>query len=127
MNNDEYIRKFAGKDNPFKVPEGYFDNLALRVMSNLPAEDVSVRKEEVKRARRLTFPIKLLAAACVCAAIFGVAVYIANLSSDEGLHHAQSGTKAKVSRMVSSDVYLDEVVDYTMMDNTDIYTYLASE
>ena len=35
-NEEKYIREKAGRENPFRVPEGYFEQLTERVMSQLP-------------------------------------------------------------------------------------------
>ena len=45
-NNEDYIKKMVGKENPFRVPEGYFDQLAQQVMQALPDES----KEETHQA-----------------------------------------------------------------------------
>ena len=41
MEREEYIRSRAGKENPFRVPEGYFEGLASQVMANLPDRDAA--------------------------------------------------------------------------------------
>jgi hypothetical protein len=38
MNEEQYLINKAGKENPFRVPEGYFDSLASQVMSRVDAE-----------------------------------------------------------------------------------------
>jgi hypothetical protein len=38
MNEEMYIQEKVGKQNPFRVPEGYFDNLTAQVMQNLPEQ-----------------------------------------------------------------------------------------
>ena len=35
---EDYIRQQAGKKDPFKVPEGYFDHLTENIMSRLPEQ-----------------------------------------------------------------------------------------
>ena len=37
MNEEQYLINKAGKENPFRVPEGYFDSLASQVMSSVDA------------------------------------------------------------------------------------------
>ena len=36
---DKEIQERFGKENPFRVPEGYFDQLTERVMSQLPERE----------------------------------------------------------------------------------------
>ena len=38
MNEEQYLIEKVGKENPFRVPEGYFDTLASQVMSRIDAE-----------------------------------------------------------------------------------------
>ncbi len=38
MNEEQYLIEKVGKQNPFRVPEGYFDTLASQVMSKIDAE-----------------------------------------------------------------------------------------
>jgi hypothetical protein len=40
MSNKENPRKETGNKNPFKVPEGYFDRLSDRLLSQLPERTV---------------------------------------------------------------------------------------
>lgn len=43
--NDElYLKQKVGNRNPFRVPEGYFEQLTEQVMNNLP--EVEVAKQE---------------------------------------------------------------------------------
>ena len=35
-NEEKYMNEGLLRENPFRVPEGYFDNLTDRVMSQLP-------------------------------------------------------------------------------------------
>ena len=45
-------------ENPFSVPEGYFDNLAQRMIDNLPAHEVRmIPTEEKKKSRNRLFRI----------------------------------------------------------------------
>ncbi len=120
---ERYLRSRVGKQNPFRVPEGYFDSFAARMTENLPEQDgktaavVSLRRPRVVR-------MVLYAAACLCIAVLGSVVYWSKLS----LQSTESGTAQVVTHTVAStDVYVDAVADYTMMDNSDIYAYLSEE
>lgn len=117
MNDEEYIKERIGKENPFRVPDGYFDGLASTVMARLPDEQRKAIIAELPRK----WGVKhfLYVAACVCAAVFGVAVYTTTFTDNTEPKQAQN--------TVSHDSYMEDVADYTMMDNTDIYVYLASE
>ena len=38
MEEEKYIEEKVGKRNPFRVPEGYFDNLTAQIMESLPEQ-----------------------------------------------------------------------------------------
>lgn len=122
FNEERYIRDRFGSGNNFRVPEGYFDGFAARLRDKLPeqeAREIPVARPWLARLRPL-----LCAAACLCLAIFGAAVYFAQTdSSDE----AQGSVAVASTQTQYGDTYEDEVLDYAMLDNSDIYAYLAGD
>lgn len=125
MKEEGYIRDKAGSRNPFRVPDGYFDSLASQVMDKLPErEPVSV---PLHRSRlRILRPL-FYAAACVCVAVFCLAVYF-----KAGTPTAESGddsslTASQYQNYIPVSTYEDDIIDCAMMDNTDIYAYLSGE
>lgn len=113
MNEEKMLREKLGNRNPFTVPEGYFDHLADRVMQQIPAE----RKPAVVRSIRPW----LYAAACV-AILFVSVIFVTNKSSEQP--QQQTAVNLTTAETVS-DNYLDDMADYAMMDNEEIYLYLA--
>lgn len=129
MESDEkYIESRFGRKNPFKVPDGYsfkvpdgcFDNLAK------PAVDMAVPKVSLwQRCRRY------VAAACVAVAVAGVAAYaglaggVAEGNGLRNVHVAASGSEHHVVSQPQTGV-TDAEMDYTMLDNEDIYSLVAS-
>ena len=119
-NEEKYLNSKMGKDNPFRVPEGYFDNFAAQLMEKLPAaqmESVFQRPAMIRRLRSF-----LYAAAFLLLAVMSVTLFY---------QHAQQGQEAEqlalTDEAVSTDAYFDEATDYAMLDNYDIYACLASE
>lgn len=126
MTNKEerYLKSRIGKQNPFRVPEGYFDSFAERMMENLPEQEArTVVMSRPHRSRVLR--TVLYAAACLCLAVLGTVIYWHKLS----MQNVDSGsTTVAVHTTTNADAaYVDAVADYTMMDNTDIYAYLSEE
>ena len=114
MNEETYISNKIGRDNPFTVPEGYFDSLTERVMQQLPRQQ--------KRARVFALRRWLYAAACVaCLFVVGTVVYN-SLDSDR-----QQPLLSETVESPASDDYLDEAADYAMIDNHDIYLCLMND
>lgn len=90
------------KDNPFRTPEGYFDTLTDRVMAGLPRQ---------QQPQRRLWPYA--AAACLAAALcIGGYIYTARTA------------EAPATALESS--YIDEALDYALVDNNEIATYLTS-
>jgi len=115
MNEEDYIRNKMG-NNPFRVPEGYFEHLTPRIMSQLPGQPVQQKPALVKRLRPL-----LYAAACICVAVFSVAIYFNHKDVDQPLASTQQ------QDTYYNDTYIDEVADYAMLDNEEIYYSLLAD
>ncbi|MCQ2237751.1 MAG: hypothetical protein MJZ73_00760 [Bacteroidaceae bacterium] len=97
------------KKDCFKVPEGYFETLTSRVMSNLPEKKDTTIKPWSKKYH---------------AFFYAAAVFIGIIICSASLYHFSSSTG--MSDMALEDsIYMDEMVDYTMMDYLTIHQYLT--
>lgn len=118
-NEEKYIRAHIGTENPFRVPEGYFESLVPSLMEQLPATgDEPVKERKAPLIYRLR-PI-LYAAACMLVAVFGVWAFL----------HDDAAGEMEVRQMTAqmgSDTYIEDVADYVMADNIDIYACLMNE
>lgn len=126
MMEEKYLIEKVGKENPFKVPEGYFDTLSSQIMAKVDAEGVAprdIKAGKEKRAKVVWLRPVLYAAASVCALFISVVAYQS---------HSDKGTAAPTQTVVANnqmlmDDYFDEAADYVMLDNQDIYAYLSSD
>ncbi len=111
MNEEKYIEERVGKRNPFRVPDGYFDQFPEQLMNSLP-------KRQPKAKLIWLRPI-FYAAAGICALMICTGVYFA--LSEEPKHEATLVTTPQ------QEVYdeFDEAADYMMLDNHDIYALLS--
>lgn len=117
MNEEKYIEEKVGKRNPFLVPEGYFDTFASQLMSQ-----IAEKPERQPRAKSVWLRKPLYyAAACVCALFLSGSAWLFFSKSDVP---AQQPVQM-ASQQESGDVDFDEAADYMMLDNQDIYNYLA--
>ena len=107
--DDKKLRK-----NPFRTPDGYFQNAGQRLMDALP--DNAVVTPVRCKTRILPLRPVLAVAASVCLAVFGAVVYTHYYNIDNG---GDSGN-IQVSQYSS-----DDASDYILMDNSDIYNYIA--
>ena len=103
----------VGKRNPFIVPDGYFDHLAEQVMAALP--------EQKPKAKSLWLRPVFYVAASVCILFICAGVWLA--LPDQ---HQQVITPVTAQQDPVDDSF-DEAVDYMMLDNHDIYAYLADD
>ena len=117
---DEILDRPYRDNGAYRVPEGYFSTLNKRIIDALP-EDKPQRK-----GIRITFlpRMKYAAAACISVAIMGAGAL--------ALHLINPGNKAepamaKAQQEEITEEYVKEFMDYAMVDNNDVYLYLAEQ
>ncbi len=111
-NEEKYIKERLGQDNPFRVPDGYFNSLTDRVMNQLP--------ERQQKSRSVHLRAWLYTAACVAVlAVMGVSFLFHHIESE------QQKLTVTTETTNTDNTYIDDVVDYAMIDNAEIYACLA--
>lgn len=115
---DIKIRNQFGAENHFQVPEGYFDNLAASVMQHIPDDQAKIIKMQTPAWRRHIVAISA-AAASVAAAVCLVFVLESNPA------HSPSHLAAQHTTMQQDNSNIDAMVNYTMLDNDDMYAYMS--
>lgn len=115
-NEEKYLRERVGQKNPFRTPEGYFDQFTANVMAQLPERTLKVEPQQPV-AKKVAMPIRhwFYAAACVAALLVTAFSF--------HFHEVDKGQP----QVVVSESYIDEAADYAMLDNMDIYQLLAEE
>lgn len=117
MEEEIRLRQRYGTEMPFKVPEGYFESITKRTMAALPEQEV----------KAVTIPLwkrwssMVAVAAAVCGVLFGVVVWM-NRSMTVS---ADSSEALSANSVSASDGQIDEMADYLMLDDDDIYSYIA--
>lgn len=110
MKNEElYVKSRIGDRNPFRVPEGYFDNFADQLMQQLP--------EQPHQSVFVRLRPWMYAAACLFVALFSAVIYL--------YAPAEPGQQAVAA--TDEYLYVDDAADYVMADNMEIYACLAGE
>ena len=105
MMEEKYLIEKVGKENPFRVPEGYFDTLSSQIMAKVEAEGVAprdIKAGKEKRAKVLWLRPVLYAAASVCALFISVLAYQSH--SDDGV---AAPTQTVVANTLMADEYFD--------------------
>lgn len=72
MKEEQYLIEKLGKENPFRVPDDYFDSLTSQVMARVDAEK---KQPAGPKARTVWLRPVLYAAASVCALFVSVVAY----------------------------------------------------
>ncbi len=117
---EKYIEATFGRKAPFKVPEGYFDDFASRMMDQLPAHSQTAVVCELKpsmwkRCRKAV----AVAAASVVMGVMAVGAYM------QHGHHAAPDEQLASTPVQSTYSTMDALTDYTMLDSDDMYAYMA--
>ena len=126
MDKDErYIEKHLGHENPFRVPDHYFEDFAKQLERQLPEQPKeSAATVEPLHQRKPWWhsPVLLWAAGSISAACLALF-----------LLHVGGGEMTKQSAVVVSSHHavtstwsgFDQMADYTMTDTNDMYAYMA--
>ena len=127
MTREENILKERfGKQNPFKVPDGYFDHLTERIMENLPEQEIRVIDIRSRQTLWQKLPLRKIAAAVAITALLGGGTFWA--LQHEGDSKMVAHVKKHEQKAVSSeDAAFNEMADYAMIDNETIYASLMTE
>lgn len=141
MESDEkYLERKFGRQNHFAVPDGYLQNLTASVMANVSKQSAcDVSENESVLSDKLTAGVKVvvmqpwwrrarvrIAAAAACLLLAGGTAFYTYSA-----HHAEPASNMAASAPshnvdVSTSTSYNEIADYTMLDNDDIYSLLAS-
>ena len=120
MKEEDILLKKLGKENSFKVPDGYFENLTSEVMNKLPEkEKVAFKEEPVSTWTRLK-PLLYMAAMFV-----GAALIIRVASSDRKSVADIDVAATEIETEVVSDEMIDMALDRAMLDDYSLYVYLS--
>ena len=124
MNYD--INSFKGDSpNPFRVPEGYFDTIADKVMERIPDNQVILIPEETNRHKEGLKRWRIyVAAASIVAAIFGAGLFIFNHDVEP---EKTLATGKNVVHTSNADNNVEAMADYIMADDYELYAYMAYE
>lgn len=120
MNDEAMLEQKFGKQNPFRVPDGYFSDFEKKLLENISAPK-PVRKPLIYRLKPWAW-----AAGTAAAVVFGVVFYMGKSASV--VSDSQTSSRITVAGTHDNTDYLiEEVSDYAMLDNGDIYSYVAGE
>ncbi len=120
MKEEDILLKKLGKEDSFKVPDGYFENLTSEVMNKLPEKEKVVFKEEPVSTWTRLKPLLYMAAMFV-----GAALIIRVASSDRKSVADIDVAATEIETEVISDEMIDMALDRAMLDDYSLYVYLS--
>lgn len=125
MKEEKILMEKFGKVNHFTVPEGYFDSFADQLMEQLPEPEARVIEMRAESWWHRMQWHKVAAAAVVALLVGSGSMFYFSHSDN----HSQMTAKAeRVAQPVNSyESNFDQVADYVMVDNQDIYASLVAE
>lgn len=120
MKEEDEIRRKCGTENPFAVPEGYFENFARQLMDQLPEQAAPAFIETKVTVWQRIKPWLYMAA------MFGGLIigfrYIIEKTADST---NTAGLPNNETKSQYYDEYIETVIDHSMMDDYTIYCYLT--
>ncbi|MDR0976346.1 MAG: hypothetical protein LBL78_01115 [Prevotellaceae bacterium] len=120
MKEEDRIATKVGKEDGFRVPDGYFDSLASQVMSRLPEKEKSafIPKKEPTKWERIR-PLLYMAAMFVGAALI---IRVATTHTTTAVSNPQMAID---DTEAVSDEYINSVLESSMLDDYSLYIYLS--
>ncbi len=118
------LDKFTDKGQ-YKVPEGYFDTLADRIMANIPEAPIQEKKQK-KSAKiiSLNTRVKIAVAAAIAGALIS-SITVRLYQQDKKLADVNTKTEMTTTPETYGEEYVNDYIDYAMVDEDDIYKYLS--
>ena len=117
MGKEDNIFKKAGTDNPFSVPDHYFEDFSRNLMAKLPEKEPLPLPEEPTLWQRVKPWIYM--AAMFCGIMLSVRVFVGEPQKEE-IPHINVADAENIP-----DEDWEIIIDRTMMDDYTIYQYLT--
>lgn len=121
MKEEDKLLKKIGTENPFRVPEGYFEGFTSDLMSRLP------EKEKTDVHREPTTWEKVKPWLYMAAMFIGAALIIRVASPGETVSNGQQQQQIAADESDIEMEYIRTAIENTMMDDYSLYVYLSDE
>ena len=126
MKEEDNIRSKVGSEDGFNVPDNYFESFTSKLMDNLPEqnEEEMYETRDVSRWEKVKPWVYMAASFIGIAFIIQTAMYLTPKPSEE----TDNGTTIMVASLyddLEEEGYIDYVLDASMMDDYEMYLYLA--
>lgn len=118
----QYLTERSLKEtSPFKVPDGYFDTLCDSIMNKLPEGKASKKPRLLIMRKRV---LQYAAAAFFAVTTISLALY-ESVDNDETPTTISASITEDIRESYEDENYVNEALDYAMIDNSEIAAYLT--
>lgn len=114
---EDNLKNKLGTENPFRVPDGYFENFASELMERLPD------KEKVEISRQPTTWEKVRPLLYMAAMFVGAMLLIRVAAS----HYTPAENPALDEDWDVETEYIDMAMESSMLDDYSLYVYLSED
>ena len=123
MKEEDILKKKCGTQNPFKVPEGYFEQFTANLMNQLP-EQLETEKRKISSLHLWRMRIvSYTAAACILGVmLFGISSHLKHQQQAIKLDPVEQQTEQYT---FSEEEYINDALDYALVSNQEIASYLT--
>lgn len=120
MKEEDNLLKKYGNRNPFTVPENYFEDFKSNLMKQLPEKEPLPSAKEISLWERVKPWVYM--AAMFCGLMFGARILIGNPNTE----NSRSALTSESEEM-QLDKQLQLIMDNTMMDDYELYSFLMED
>jgi len=119
------------KDNPYKVPENYFDNLGAQIQNKITQEEKQFDQVEDKMPLIVQLKPYMWMAASIFVLVFAARIILSNTISPEykiasfGNEEVQSIAQVDSSEASTTEIDLEFFDDLSEVTSDDIINYLS--
>ena len=117
MGKEDNLLRKVGTENPFRVPDQYFEDFTQELMNKLPEKEPMTSMPEITLWQRVKPWIYMTA--MFCGIMLSVKIFVGNPSKDEFPAISQT----EVENLPDED--LEIMIDRIMMDDYTLYQYLT--
>lgn len=117
MKDEKELMVRCGKENPFRTPEGYFEQFHEQLMTNLP--EMETTAQEPARASLFTH---------IKPWLYMAAMFVSTIFVVQGLMYVQ-GNRITDNALVADEIYTEEADHFmssSLYNEYALYSYLTS-
>lgn len=117
MKEDKELMARCGKENPFRTPEGYFEQFHEQLMTSLPEMDITDQE-----------PVRVSLFTHIKPWLYMAAMFVSTIFIVQGLMYVQE-TRTTDTPFVAEDIYTEEADHFmssSLYNEYALYSYLTS-